>query len=131
MYVVSIRYPRKPGEEFNFEHWSEVHMPLGIATFRQTNGISPTKVMVQHETFGMDGQSESSDAYITVWLIFDTSAGLDGFRKLHNDNIASADLSEDFDNYAPLPPQLTLGKLQTFDNMEIILEKGDALLNRK
>lgn len=131
MYVVSIRYPRKAGEEFNFEHWAEVHMPLGIATFKQTNGIYPSKVMVQHETFGMDGQTESSDSYVTVWLIFDTAAGLDGFRKLHNDNIASAELSEDFDNYTPLPPQITLGRLQTFDDMDIVLEKGNALLNEK
>lgn len=131
MYVVSIRYPRKQGEQFKFKHWAEVHMPLGIATFKQANGIAPVKVMVQHDTFGMDGKPESTDAYITVWLIFDTKKGLDGFMKLHNDNVASAELSDDFDNYAPLPPHIALGKLLVFDDMDDVLERGDKLLNKQ
>ena len=131
MYVVSIRYPRKQGEDFDFEHWAEIHMPLGIATFKQTNGIYPVKVMVQHENFGMDGLPGSSDAYATVWLVFETQDGLDGFRKLHNDNLASAELSEDFDNYAPLPPQINLGQLKVFEDMDEVLEKGNALLNKQ
>lgn len=129
MYVVSIRYPRKNGKEFDFDHWAEVHMPLGIATFKKTNGIAPKRVMVQHETFGMDGLPESTDAYITVWLMFDTRKGLDGFMKLHNDNVASAELSDDFNNYAPLPPHISLGQLQIFEDMNDVLEKGNALLN--
>ncbi|MBT7952927.1 MAG: hypothetical protein HN764_14965 [Gammaproteobacteria bacterium] len=129
MYVVSIRYPRKNGKEFDFGHWAEVHMPLGIATFKKANGIAPKRVMVQHETFGMDGESESTDAYITVWLLFDTRKGLDGFMKLHNDKVASAELSDDFDNYAPLPPHISLGQLRIFENMNDVLEKGNALLN--
>ena len=128
MYVVSIRYPRKKGEDFDFDHWAEVHMPLGIATFKQNNGVYPTKVMVQHESFGMDGKAESADAYIIVWLIFETEAGLHGFMKLHNNTVASAELSDDFDNYAPLPPCINLGKLQLFEDMEKVLEKGERLL---
>ena len=128
MYVVSIRYPRKPGAQFNFQHWAEVHMPLGIATFKAANGMAPVKVMVQHETFGMDGLPESTDSYITVWLVFDKKAGLDGFMKLHNDRVASAELSDDFENYAPLPPHIALGRLQVFEDMEVVLAKGNALL---
>lgn len=130
MYAVSIRYPRKSGEEFDFEHWASVHMPLGIATFRQTNGIAPEKVMVQHETFGMDGNDESADSYITVWLLFAGRDGPEGFMKLHNDRQASAELSEDFDNYAPLPPAIVMGRVSEFTDMQEVLTRGEQLLNR-
>ena len=130
MYVVSIRYPRKAGESFNFQHWAETHMPLGIATFKQANGIAPDKVMVQHATFGMDGRPESTDAYVTVWLVFAARQGLEGFMKLHNDKVASADLSDDFKHYAPLPPHIALGELQVFDDMQAVLQRGNALLTR-
>ena len=128
MYAISIRYPRKEGEEFNFKHWAEVHMPLGIATFKKVNGIKPRQVMVQHETFGMDGKPGSTDAYATVWLLFDTKAGLDGFMKLHNDPVASAGLSRDFSNYAPLPPHIALGEVTVFDHMDAVLKRGESLL---
>jgi hypothetical protein len=127
-YAVSIRYPRKPGQEFDFHHWADVHMPLGIATFERANGIVPKRVMVQHETFGMDGKPESADAYATVWLVFDTRAGLEGFMKLHNDEAASAELTEDFGNYAPAPPKITLGTVTIFDRMDVILDGGRSLL---
>lgn len=130
MYAVSIRYPRRPDETFDFRHWAEIHMPLGIATFQQANGMRPERVLVQHETFGMDGSPESADSYATVWLVFGTQAGLDGFMRLHNDAVASAELSEDFDNYAPSPPSIVLGELSVFDDMDAILERGNALLRR-
>lgn len=128
LYAVSIRYPRKPGETFDFRHWAEVHMPLGIATYREANGLIPRQVMVQHDTFGMDGKPESAEAYVTVWLVFDTPAGLEGFMKLHNDRVASAELSDDFENYAPLPPRIELGKVTVFDAMDDVLARGRALL---
>jgi hypothetical protein len=128
LYAVSIRYPRKQGEDFNFPHWADVHMPLGIATFARANGIIPRQVMVQHETFGMDGTPGSADAYATVWLLFETRAGLDGFMKLHNDPLASAELAEDFGNYAPLPPHVVLGEVTVFNAMDAVLEHGQSLL---
>lgn len=128
MYAVSIRYPRKAGEKFNFEHWADVHMPLGVATFEKANGIYPKQVMVQHDTFGMDGEPASTDAYATVWLLFDTKAGLDGFMKLHNDPVASAGLSRDFGNYAPLPPHIALGEVTVFEDMDAVLKRGESLL---
>jgi hypothetical protein len=128
MYAVSIRYPRKDGETFDFDHWANVHMPLGVATFRRTNGIAPRKVMVQHATFGMDGQPASADAYATIWLLFDTRAGLDGFMRLHNDPVASANLAEDFGNYAPLPPRIVMGEVTVFEDMEAVLKRGESLL---
>lgn len=128
MYAVSIRYPRKAGETFNFRHWAEVHMPLGIATFERVNGITPARVMVQHETFGMDGTPATADSYITVWLVFETRAGLDGFRRVHNDAVKSAALDRDFNNYTPLTPSIMLGELTVFDDMEAVLALGRPLL---
>lgn len=128
MYAVSIRYPRRAGDSFDFDHWARVHMPLGVATFEAHNGIAPCEVRVQHATFGMDGTAESADSYITVWLLFETRAGLDGFMSLHNDAEASADLSQDFDNYAPSPPSIVLGEVAVFDDMTAVLEQGRKLM---
>ena len=128
LYAVSIRYPRKPGAGFDFQHWANTHMPLGIETFKRVNGIAPQRVMVQHETFGMNGTTAAADSYITVWLVFDTRAGLEGFMRLHNDTVKSAELTRDFDNYAPLPPAIVLGELTVFSDMEPILARGEALL---
>jgi len=128
-YSVSIRYPRKTAEEFDFEHWAEVHMPLGIATLSENSGSIPVQVMVLHDTFGMDGRAEGSESYINVLLVFDSKKGLQGFMKLHNDRNASADLSDDFSNYAPLPPSISLGSLSYFDDMDAIVEKGRRVLD--
>jgi hypothetical protein len=128
MYAVSIRYPRKSGAEFDFNHWAQVHMPLGIATFERVNGITPVKVMVQHETFGMDGTPATADSYITVWLVFDTRDGLDGFRRLHNDTVKSAALDRDFGNYTPQPPSIMLGEVTVFEDMAAVLARGRPLL---
>ena len=58
-YAVSIRYLRKEGDDFDFERSAGTHMPLGIATFRRVNGISPVRAMAQHETFGwMENRSQ-------------------------------------------------------------------------
>ncbi|MEJ8566138.1 hypothetical protein [Elongatibacter sediminis] len=131
MHTVSIRYPRKPGESFDFQHWAKVHMPLGIATYEQNNELMPVRVMVQHDTFGMDGKPESADCYITVWLVFDTAEGLAGFMRLHNDAERSADLERDFDNYTPLPPHIVLGELTVFEDMNEVLRTGQALLQSR
>jgi hypothetical protein len=48
--------------------------------------------------------------------------------KLHNDRVASAELSRDFENYAPLPPRIELGRVTVFDAMEDVLARGQALL---
>lgn len=129
MYVVSIRYPRKEGEQFNFDHWKSVHMPMGIGIYNRTNGFAPKQVMVQHATYGMDGKSESADAYATVWLLFDTKEGLDGFIKLHSDEIASAPLAEDFVNYAPLPPHLAFGECEILSDMDDIITRGEKIID--
>ena len=41
MFVVSIRYPRKKGQEFNLQHWREVHMPKGMAPITEPTGLRP------------------------------------------------------------------------------------------
>lgn len=128
MYAVSIRYPRKAGEEFNLEHWAQVHMPMGLAIFERTNALAPRRVMIQHSTCGMTGAPGSTDAYATVWLIFDTRAGLDGFMRLHNDPDASRPLAEDFANYAPVPPHIALGEVWEFDDIDALLSRGRALM---
>ena len=128
MYVVSIRYPRAPGQEFNLQHWRDVHMPKGVGTYNQTNGFAPKRVMIQHSVFGMNGQPESTDSYATVWLLFDTRAGLEGFMRLHNDPEESAELEQDFDNYAPVPPHIALGEFEVFEDIDAILRQAEALL---
>lgn len=130
MYAVSIRYPRKPGEEFDFEHWASVHMPMGLALFKRTNGIAPARVLIQHATFGLDGVPDSTDAYATVWLLFETRAGLEGFMRLHSDPERSRPLAEDFPNYAPLPPHVALGELRVFEDIDDIVARGERLLDR-
>lgn len=128
MYVVSIRYPRQSGQEFNLEHWRAVHMPKGIGTYHRTNGFMPKRVMIQHSVFGMSGEPESTDSYATVWLLFDRREGLEGFMRLHNDKVKSADLERDFDNYAPAAPHIALGELEEFNDLDDILRRGQALL---
>ncbi len=130
MYAVSIRYPRKKREEFSFQHWASVHMPMGLAIFNKTNGIAPKRVMIQHSVVGIDGKPESTDAYATVWLMFDSREGLEGFMKLHNDSVASKPLADDFKNYAPLPPHIALGEVEVFENIQGLIASGNELLRR-
>ena len=61
-------------------------------------------------------------------VLFDSSAGLEGFMRLHNDQQESAELERDFDNYAPLPPQIVMGEVTVFEDIESVLRRGRELL---
>ena len=85
--------------------------------------------MIQHSVFGMSGEPESTDSYATVWLLFDSRKGLEGFMRLHNNAVESAELEQDFDNYAPVAPHICLGELEVFNDMDVILERAQELLD--
>lgn len=129
MYAVSIRYLRKIGENFNLEHWKQTHMPMGLATLYRTQSVRPVRVMIQHSVVGMDSAEESTDAYATVWLIFESREGLKGFMALHNDPVAAAPLVEDFSHYAPLAPHIALGEVWEFKDIDGLLARGEECLN--
>ncbi len=46
MYCVRISYPRQPGSKFNFDHYYNVHSPLGLAMVMKYGGIQPVKILV-------------------------------------------------------------------------------------
>ena len=59
MYSVRIVYPNKAGSTFDWQHYYDVHLPLGIRLLREYRGISPVKIEVdQHITSdGKDGNA--------------------------------------------------------------------------
>ena len=43
MYSVRIVYPNKPGSTFDWQHYYDVHLPLGIRLLREYRGIAPAE----------------------------------------------------------------------------------------
>ena len=49
MYSVRIVYPNKPGSTFDWQHYYDVHLPLGIRLLREYRGIQPLKIEVDQQ----------------------------------------------------------------------------------
>ena len=103
MYMVAFMYPADPAKkehsEFNYEHFVNVHLPMGLALTKKYLNIKPHKIVVYNPV--TDGSGTFNDRpYCAISSVFFASqADAKTFCTLFSYEEAARCLSEDFANY--------------------------------
>ncbi|MEQ8166808.1 MAG: hypothetical protein RIC93_12125, partial [Alphaproteobacteria bacterium] len=82
MYCVHIMYPRKPGSDFDYDHYFRTHLTMGLGLFRKHMGFLPKQVFVQKACYGPDRTEASADYHAICTLMFESKADDDKFIEL-------------------------------------------------
>ncbi|HTW89351.1 MAG TPA: EthD family reductase [Candidatus Binataceae bacterium] len=109
MYRIEIMYPNKPGSTFNFKHWNEVHLPMGLRLLKKHCGVSPFKVEACRNPYAPPGLT--APYHLINSLYFHTRDEADAFIRLFGIEEAARELMEDWRNYTQSDPQVMISEL--------------------
>ena len=114
MYSVRIVYPKKAGSSFDWQHYYDVHLPLGIRILQEYCGISPLKIEVdQHIT--ADGKDGNVPYHCICTLYFNSKEEVDAMTGLFNIEEARRQLAEDWPRYTETDPELMVSEIVEAD----------------
>ena len=110
MYSVRIVYPNKAGSSFDWQHYYDVHLPLGISLLQAHCGISPLKIEVD-QGITADGQDGNAPYHCICTLYFDKKEEVDAMTGLFGIEDAYRQLSEDWPKYTETNPELMVSEI--------------------
>ncbi len=123
MFMVAFMYPDSAGGKFNFEHFVNVHLPLGLSLTRKHLQLTPLKVVVYSPTWNV-GNPGAPAPYITVSSVFfATRAEAEKFSGLFGVEEAARLLSADFPNYTPAPPPVMMAEVTELTDVEALIRR--------
>ena len=125
MYMVAFMYPSDPAatdrSEFNYEHFVNVHLPMGLALTKQHLNIKPQKIVVYSPiTNGEGGYSERPYCAISS-VFFSAESDAKTFCTLFSYEEAARRLSEDFANYTPGAPDVIMAKVSELNDIDALI----------
>ena len=109
MYCVRIVYPNKPGSKFDWQHYYDVHLPLGVGLLREYCGISPLKVEVDQH-ISADGKDANAPYHCICSLYFNSKEEVDAMMGLFAIEDARRQLAEDWPKYTETDPALMVSE---------------------
>ena len=114
MYSVRIVYPNKAGSTFDWQHYYDVHLPLGIRLLREYRGISPLRIEVdQHIT--SDGKDGNAPYHCICTTYFNSREEVDAMTSLFAVEEVRRQLAEDWPKYTQTDPELMVSEIVTAD----------------
>ena len=122
MYVVAFMYPSKTDTSFDYDHFVNVHLPLGIGLTKKHLDIVPEKIIVYSPIRGGDGEINSAPYCAISSVFFSEQADAKTFCTLFEYEEAARRLSEDFANYTPAAPEVIMTEVHELTNMDGMLE---------
>ena len=121
MYMVAFMYPNKPGGTFDYEHFVNVHLPLGLSLTRKHLKLTPKKVVVYSPIWNV-GNPAAPLPYITISSVFfETKADAEKFSGLFGVEEAACLLSADFPNYTPGPPDVMMAEVTELTDIDAVI----------
>ena len=114
MYSVRIVYPNKAGSTFDWQHYYDVHLPLGIRLLREYRGISPLKIEVDQQITS-DGKDGNAPYHCICTLYFNNREEVDATTSLFAVEEARRQLAEDWPKYTQTDPELMVSEIVTAD----------------
>ncbi|MEQ8389326.1 MAG: EthD family reductase [Alphaproteobacteria bacterium] len=127
MYCVHIMYPRKPGSDFDYDHYFRTHLTMGLGLFRKHMGFLPKQVFVQKACYGPDRTEASADYHAICTLMFESKADADKFIELFEIDEAANLLRADWPKYTEMDPRVVVGEVIETD-VERFAEKGQSVI---
>ena len=114
MYSVRIVYPNKPGSTFDWQHYYDVHLPLGIRLLREYRGISPLKIEVDQH-ISSDGKDGNAPYHCICTTYFNSMEEVDAMTSLFAVEEVRRQLAEDWPKYTQTDPELMVSEIVTAD----------------
>ena len=123
MYMVAFCYPNKEGGTFNYEHFVNVHLPLGLAQTLKHLNLKPKKLVVYSPAWNV-GNPRALLPYIAISSVFfETKAEAEKFSGLFGFEEAARLLSADFPNYTPGPPDVMMAEVTEFLDADALIAR--------
>jgi hypothetical protein len=121
--MVAFCYPNKQGGAFNYQHFVDVHLPLGLHQTFKHLGLKPVKLVVYSPTWNV-GNPAALLPYIAISSVFfRTRAEAEKFSGLFAVEEAARLLSADFPNYTPGPPDVMMAEVTEFTDADALIRK--------
>lgn len=121
MHMVAFMYPNAPGAVFDFDHFLNVHLPLGLGLTQKHLKLTPKKIVVYSPTSGAGGAMAPYIAISSVF--FETQQEAEAFSRLFEVEEAARRLSADFPNYTPGVPDVMMAAVVELTDMEGMIDK--------
>lgn len=121
MHMVAFMYPNAPGAVFDFDHFLNVHLPLGLGLTQKHLKLTPKKIVVYSPTSGAGGAMVRYIAISSVF--FETQQEAEAFSRLFEVEEAARRLSADFPNYTPGAPDVMMAAVVELTDMEGMIDK--------
>jgi hypothetical protein len=127
MFMVAFCYPNKPGGRFNFRHFVDVHLPLGLSQTLKHLGLKPEKIVVYSPTSNVVDPATLLPYIAISSVFFRTRAEAEKFSGLFGFEEAAQLLSADFPNYTPGPPDVMMAEVTEFTDIDALIRKAPAI----
>ena len=117
MYIVAFMYP-SGNRTFDYGHFVNVHLPLGVGLTEKYLNIKPDKIVVYTPISGGDDKLSSSPYCAISSVYFSAEEDAKAFSTLFTFEEAARRLSEDFANYTPSAPEVIISRAHELPDMD-------------
>ncbi len=118
MYIVAFMYPSAGEQPFDYDHFVNVHLPMGVGLTKKYLKIKPEKIVVFTPITGGDGELSSSPYCAISSCYFASEQDAKTFATLFTFEEAAQRLSEDFANYTPSAPEVIISRVHELSDMD-------------
>ena len=123
MYMVAFCYPNAAGGTFDFDHFVNVHLPMGLSQTLKHLKLTPEKLVVYSPTWNV-GDPKKPLPYIAISSVFfKTRADAEKFSTLFSYEEAARLLIEDFPNYTPGPPDVMMAQVTELTDIGALIAR--------
>jgi uncharacterized protein (TIGR02118 family) len=122
MYALSFMYPTKTGVDFDWDHYTNVHLPLGAGLTDKLMGLKIKQMIVQR-VHGAGEAGSNAPYYVLCHAMFETKEDVDKFSTLFNFPEAKTRLSQDWPKYTPHDPDAIVSEWIVMDNIDEMISR--------
>lgn len=124
MFMVAFMYPSSINTSFDYQHFTQVHLPMGLGLTKKYLGIQPKKIIVFEPIVGSDGEIAPYSAISNV--MFDKEHEAKSFCTLFTYEEAARRLSADFANYTAGAPQVIMAEVKELTDISEMIAQFEA-----
>ena len=124
MFMVAFMYPAGPNGDFDYEHFTQVHLPMGLGLTKKHLGITPKKIIVFNPIVTGEGDLAPYAAISNV--LFETEQEAQTFCSLFTFEEAARRLSDDFANYTSGAPEVILAEVKELTHIDEMIAAFEA-----
>lgn len=126
-YMVAFLYPTGDSGWFDYDHFVNVHLPLGIGLTGKHLGLRPERIVVYNPCCDADGSREQAAFAAISSVFFKTEQEARTFCTLFTVEEAASRLSADFANYTAGAPEVLMAEVRELSDMDAMLARFEAL----